>query len=198
VYPIIGIKEYGWSFIGADIDPVAIASATNIIQSNSVLKEKIELRTQSNPKHIFQGIIKKNEHIDLTICNPPFHASLAEAQAGTLRKLRNLKQKKITQPVLNFGGQQNELWCQGGEEKFVRDMIFESRQFADACFWFTTLISKQAHLKNAYATLEKVEAMEVKTIGMGQGNKISRMIAWTFLTKIQQKEWMQARWKQYR
>jgi 23S rRNA (adenine1618-N6)-methyltransferase len=194
VYPIIGSKEYGWSFIGTEIDPVAIKSANRIIQANPTLKGKIELREQNNPRNSFQGIIKENECIDLIICNPPFHASLAEAQTGTLRKLKNLKQKKVIKPVLNFGGQQNELWCEGGEEKFVRDMIFQSRQFADVCFWFTTLISKQTHLKNVYRTLETVEAVEVKTIGMGQGNKISRMVAWTFLTKRQQKEWMQARW----
>jgi 23S rRNA (adenine1618-N6)-methyltransferase len=198
VYPIIGCKEYGWSFIGADIDPNAIRSATLIIQSNPVLKGKIELREQPNPRNSFQGIIKENECIDLTICNPPFHASFEEAQAGTLRKLKNLKQRKITRPVLNFGGQQNELWCEGGEEKFVRDMIFQSRQFAGTCYWFTTLISRQAHLKSVYAILKKVEAVDVKTIAMGQGNKISRMVAWTFLTKEQQKKWMYIRWKQYR
>jgi 23S rRNA (adenine1618-N6)-methyltransferase len=198
VYPIIGIKEYGWSFIGADIDLQAIKSANRTIQANPSIKGKIELREQSNPKNIFQGIIKKNECIDLTICNPPFHASLAEAQAGTLRKLRNLKQKKVTTPILNFGGKQNELWCEGGEERFVRDMIFQSRQFASACFWFTTLISKQAHLKNVYATLKKVEATDVKTIVMGQGNKTSRIVAWTFLTVQQQQEWMQRKWKQFR
>jgi 23S rRNA (adenine1618-N6)-methyltransferase len=198
VYPIIGTKEYGWSFIGTDIDPLAIKSANRIIQANPSLKGKIELREQHQPKNTFQGIIRKNERIDLSICNPPFHASLEEAQAGTLRKLKNLKQKKITKPVLNFGGRPNELWCEGGEERFVRDMIFQSRQFWDSCFWFTTLISRQTHLKNVYATLKKVEALEVKTISMAQGNKISRMVAWTFLTKEQQKEWMRMRWKQYR
>lgn len=198
IYPIIGVKEYGWSFIGADIDPIALKSANRIIQANEILKGKVELRQQHQLKNTFQGIIKPNERIDLSICNPPFHASLEEAQAGTLRKLKNLKQTKITKPVLNFGGQQNELWCAGGEERFVKDMIFESRQFRNSCFWFTTLISKQAHLKNVYGTLEKVEALEVRTIGMGQGNKISRMVAWTFLTKAEQSEWINTRWKQYR
>jgi len=40
VYPIIGNKEYGWSFIGSDIDPVAIGSATKIIELNPSLKRK--------------------------------------------------------------------------------------------------------------------------------------------------------------
>jgi len=35
---------------------------------------------------------------------------------------------------------------------------------------------------------------EVKTIPMGQGNKTSRIVAWTFLSKEQQKEWRNKRW----
>jgi 23S rRNA (adenine1618-N6)-methyltransferase len=195
VYPIIGNKEYGWSFIGSDIDPVAIASANNIIASNPDLAGKIELRLQLNPKDIFYGIMRKDEPIDLSMCNPPFHASLAEAQSGTLRKLNNLNHEKITEPILNFGGQQYELWCEGGEERFVNDMIRQSRQFLDSCFWFTTLISKQSNLKSAYETLRRANAVEVETIPMGQGNKTSRMLAWTFLEPDQQKKWANTRWR---
>jgi 23S rRNA (adenine1618-N6)-methyltransferase len=191
VYPIIGNKEYGWSFIGSDIDPVAIESGKKIIEMNPALKGNIELRLQHNPNDIFYGIIQKDELFDLSICNPPFHSSLAEAQSGTIRKLRNLKQKKITKPVLNFGGQTNELWCEGGEEKFIGDMIYQSKQFSTSCFWFSTLISKETNLKNAYKDLKTVEAAEIKTIPMSQGNKISRIVAWTFLTRQQQNKWSQ-------
>lgn len=191
VYPIIGNKEYGWSFIGSDIDKVSIESANKIIEMNPSLKGNIELRLQHNPNDIFYGIIQKDELFDLSICNPPFHSSLAEAQSGNLRKLRNLKQKKITIPVLNFGGQTNELWCEGGEEKFIGDMIYQSKQFSTSCFWFSTLISKETNLKNAYKDLKTVEAAEIKTIPMSQGNKISRIVAWTFLTREQQNKWIQ-------
>jgi 23S rRNA (adenine1618-N6)-methyltransferase len=194
VYPIIGNIEYGWSFVGADIDPVAIESASKIVELNPILKGKVEIRMQKNPKDIFKGIIRENEHFDVTICNPPFHASLVEAQSGTIRKLSNLKQKRITKPILNFGGQNNELWCDGGEEKFVTDMIFQSRQFATSCFWFTSLISKQSNLKNAYEALKKLEAVDIKTIPMNHGNKISRIVAWTFLNTEQQQKWMDTRW----
>lgn len=201
VYPIIGCKEYGWSFIGSDIDPLALKSAEKIIESNSFLKGQIELRLQHNPKNVFQGIIKKDEFIDLSICNPPFHSSQAEAQSGSTRKLKNLKQGKIAparslggKPVLNFGGKNNELWCEGGEERFVKDMILESKQFSQSCFWFSTLISKQANLNSTYYALEKAEALEVKTIQMGQGNKISRIVAWTFLNPEQQEKWINTRW----
>ena len=196
VYPIIGNKEYGWSFVGSDIDTTAIASANKIIESNPFLKDKIEIRFQHQPNDIFFGVIKKDELIDLSICNPPFHSSLAEAKEGTLRKLNNLNTEKITKPVLNFGGQNCELWCKGGEEKFIRDMIRQSKLYAASCFWFSTIVSKQKHLKNIYEALQTAEAVEVKTIPMGQGNKSSRIIAWTFLSPEQQRSWADTRWKE--
>ena len=195
IYPIIGNKEYGWSFIGADIDPVSIESANRIIAQNSGLEGAIECKLQTNPKDFFYGIIRKDELIDLSICNPPFHASAKDAQAGTLRKLNNLNPDKNTAPVLNFGGQNHELWCDGGEEKFVRNMILQSKKFAGSCFCFSTLISKESNLKSVYKTLEQAEVAGMETIPMGQGNKISRIVAWTFLSAGEQNTWKNSRWK---
>jgi 23S rRNA (adenine1618-N6)-methyltransferase len=196
IYPIIGNNEYGWSFIGTDIDPVAIENGEKILEFNPKLKGQIELRFQNNPKDFFYGVIKKDEIIDLSICNPPFHASLADAQAGTIRKIQNLKHQQNIAPVLNFGGKNNELWCEGGEERFVREMIRESKKFGSSCFWFSSLISKQSNLNSAYQALKKAEAIDIRTIPMGQGNKTSRIIAWTFLSKEQQNIWRNSRWKE--
>ncbi|NVO04290.1 MAG: 23S rRNA (adenine(1618)-N(6))-methyltransferase RlmF [Bacteroidetes bacterium] len=193
VYPIIGVSEYGWKFTGTEIDPVAIDSANKIIELNSSLKGKIELRLQNNPKDIFRGIIGKDERFDLTICNPPFHSSLAEARSGTVRKLSNLTNKKPNKPVLNFGGQNSELWCEGGELRFVDEMVRESKQFSQSCCWFSTLISKESNLSSVYNSLRKADPFEVETIPMGQGNKISRIVAWTFLSIEKQKEWANLR-----
>ncbi len=195
VYPIIGIKEYGWSFVGAETDPVAIESANRIVELNPILTGRVELRLQVNPKNIFEGIIKHDECFDLTICNPPFHASLTEAQAGTQRKLNNLTLRKSDKLILNFGGQRHELWCEGGEIRFVKDMIYQSNRFSNSCLWFSTLISKESNLKQVYSFLKMMEATEVKTIPMGQGNKISRIVAWTFLTNREQEEWVAERWE---
>lgn len=183
IYPIIGNKEYGWSFVGSDIDPISIQSANKIIEKNASLKGNVTLRLQLNPEDIFRGIINKDEYFDLTICNPPFHASAEEAQAGTLRKLSNLNRKKVTKTTLNFGGKNKELWCEGGEEKFIQKMIFQSKEFASSCLWFSTLVAKQTHLKTIYNALKTVKAVEVKTISMSQGNKTSRIVAWTFLNR---------------
>jgi len=196
IYPIIGNTEYGWSFVGSDIDIVSIESANKIVNSSKALTGNIELRLQSSNKSYFNTIIHKDEFIDISICNPPFHSSLEDMQSGNIRKLNKLKHKRNRKVHLNFGGQSNELWCVGGEAAFVGDMIIESKQFAKSCLWFTTLVSKESNLKGIYASLKYVKAMEVKTIAMAQGNKSSRIVAWTFLDENQRKKWAKIKWKE--
>ncbi len=140
----------------------------------------IEVRLQKNPNNSFHDIIRKQERFDLSICNPPFHSSKQEAFAETDRKNKNLKQGKLKNITRNFAGKSNELWCEGGEKRFVRALIRQSKLNADSCLWFSSLISKSANLKSIKEALEKVEAVDVKIIPMGQGNKISRIVAWTF------------------
>uniref|UniRef100_UPI004049F6CD 23S rRNA (adenine(1618)-N(6))-methyltransferase RlmF n=1 Tax=Fulvivirga sp. TaxID=1931237 RepID=UPI004049F6CD len=195
IYPIIGAIEYDWNFIGSDIDAKSVKSAQNIVDSNPTLSGKIDCWLQENPKDFFYGIIGKEDKIDFSICNPPFHASAEEAQQGTARKVKNLTGKEAKNPALNFAGISNELICDGGEYKFVNNMIRESKKFSTNCFWFSSLVSKQSNLKSIYQSLDKFEAVEVKTIPTGTGNKSSRIVAWTFLTKEEQKAWRETRWK---
>ncbi|TRW22353.1 23S rRNA (adenine(1618)-N(6))-methyltransferase RlmF [Flavobacterium zepuense] len=195
IYPILGVTEYGWKFIGADVDPKSIASAQNIVDHNPSLKGKIECRLQENPRHIFQGIIGPDEKIDITVCNPPFHASAEDALKGTRRKVKNLSGKKSATPELNFAGISNELIYDGGELRFITNMAFESRKMAKNCYWFTTLVSKESNLKSIYKLLQKLEATQIKTIVMGTGNKTARVVAWTFLSGEEQKVWRETRWE---
>ena len=180
IYPIIGFVEYGWSFVGTDIDPKALESANRIVRENEVLNGKVELRLQKNSGKIFEGIIKNEEYYDVVICNPPFHSSFEEANRGNKRKLTNLNKRKVSKSSLNFGGKSNELWCEGGEKKFISNMIDESKRYAKNCKWFTTLVSKKANLPLVYKKLKSVKPRQIKTIDMGQGNKISRIVAWKF------------------
>ena len=73
-------------------------------------------------------------------------------------------------------------------------MIKQSVHVPKNVFWFTSLVSKKENLPGLYERLKEVKAIDVKTIEMSQGNKISRMIAWTFLTKKQQEMWKKSHW----
>jgi len=189
IYPIIGNAVYDWSFVGTDIDEKAIQNCKKIITANPKLIDAISLQLQIESRFIFKNIITPEDKFSFTICNPPFHASQAEATKSTIRKINNLEDKKTTKPVLNFGGQNAELWCDGGEIGFITQMIYESAKYPMQCLWFTTLVSKKENLSSIYKTLNKVNAVTVKTIDMAQGQKTSRIVAWTFLSEAQQKAW---------
>jgi len=189
IYPILGNAAYGWSFVGTDIDEKAIQNCKKIIEKNPKLIDAISLQLQTEPRFIFKNIMESEDKFAFTICNPPFHNSKEEATKVALRKKNNLENNKTTTPVLNFGGQNAELWCPGGELGFITQMIYESAKYPMHCLWYTTLVSKQAHLNSLNKTLNKVNAANITTIDMAQGQKTSRILAWTFLTEKQQKEW---------
>lgn len=197
IYPLIGASAFSWRFVATDINPAALANAQRILDANPTLAQRIALRLQPSPGAILQGMVLNDEWFDLTLCNPPFHASLAAANAGTRRKWQNLgklEDAQTSNPSLNFGGQDAELWCLGGEQAFIRQMIEESAQMPTRCFWFSTLVSKAASLPGIYAALKRAKVLEHKTIAMCQGQKKSRLIAWTFLNPAQQAAWRKTRW----
>ncbi len=177
IYPLLGVAEYHWSFVASDVDPIALASAKKIIKANDLTKN-IELRLQSSSERIFRSIILEKDLFDFTMCNPPFHASRIEALSGTQRKWKNLGKKNDHN--LNFGGQSGELWCKGGEKTFIQKMIEESASFSTQCKWFTTLVSKEKNLVFLKHELQKVHANRVEVITMAQGQKKSRILAWSF------------------
>lgn len=181
IYPIIGSQAYNWNFVATDINIKALENAKKIVDSNNNLKNKIVLKLQKNKNNIFQGIINSEDKFDLVMCNPPFHSSQEEAIKANERKVNNLgKNNKNIKKGLNFGGQKDELWCEGGELLFLNKMIEESVRFSLQVLWFTTLVSNKDNLKTLIELLEKVEAKEIKVLKMSQGQKISRILAWKF------------------
>ena len=199
IYPLLACKVYGWHCVGSDINSESIDNVASIIAHNPKLKDCFELRTQQDKNHIFDGIIQSGESFDVSVCNPPFHASQAEALKGSQRKIDNLarnrstrksanliksdnQQKSIaTASTLNFGGQDAELWCKGGEHMFLKKLIKESQAFATQCRWFTSLVSKIDNVKPAKKLIQKLGATDIREIEMKQGNKITRVLAWTFI-----------------
>lgn len=195
IYPILGHQLFGWDFLATDIDDKALNNVQKIMDNNKSLQTSITLLKQTNYNNLLKGVIGKDVMFDFTICNPPFHASAEEAKQASTRKVSNLKGKRINKPILNFGGNNLELWCEGGEEGFISKLANESAAYGQQCFWFTSLVSKQTTLPVITKILNQLKATEIKVIEMAQGQKISRFIAWTFLNPTQQKAWMDKRWK---
>lgn len=196
IYPIVGSQQYGWRFVGSEVDKTAFIAAKLIAQSNASLKPLVTVRKQSNTEHIFHDVINAKDYFTFTLCNPPFHSSAKAAQQGSQRKNSNLQRhqqkralsgKMPTKPssndadvTLNFAGQNTELWCPGGEVKFIKRMVQESSDYKTQVGWFTSLVSKKDSLRPIYKELEKAAVADLKTIAMGQGSKVSRFVAWRF------------------
>jgi 23S rRNA (adenine1618-N6)-methyltransferase len=199
IYPIIGSQSYGWKFVGTDIDPIALNVAKAIVQSNPGLSKLVTLRLQSDPSAVFKGIIKSDEHFDLTLCNPPFHASGAEASEANQRKRTRLSKNTRNFPgqgagsPLNFGGQDNELWCAGGELGFLMRMVNESVEFSQQVYCFTSLVSKKENVAPLQKNLSRLGATRVEVVTTHQGQKTSRLLAWSFLAAQQRQAWFRQR-----
>lgn len=184
IYPLLGVKEYDWSFVATDIDAVAVENVRSLVKANAALDDRVEVRLQTRRECIFEGVVQPGETFALSLCNPPFHASAEDARAGTKRKLKNLGRGKLPiTPVLNFGGQANELWCDGGEVGFVGRMIAESARRPELCDWFTSLVARSENLPALERLLSKAQPADVRIIATAAGQKQSRILAWSFMTK---------------
>jgi 23S rRNA (adenine1618-N6)-methyltransferase len=198
IYPLLACKIYGWDCVGSDINIQSLNNVAKIIAKNPTLKDNFTLRMQHDKNHIFEGVIKAGEYFDVSVCNPPFHASLDEALKSGQRKVNNLarnrqeqlakqldsctsgRQLLVTPANQNFGGRESELWCSGGERLFLKKLIKESQIFSTQCHWFTSLISKIDNVKPAKKLLKKLGAIDIREMEMVQGHKITRILAWTF------------------
>jgi 23S rRNA (adenine1618-N6)-methyltransferase len=182
IYPIIGSQAYRWKFVGTEIDPVSVKSARAIVAANVGLQKRIRIVQQPDRASIFKGLIKPSDRFAATLCNPPFHASAAAAQADGQRKVKNLNKGRSTgaRRALNFGGQNTELWCDGGELAFIQQMIGESIKYGEQVEWFTCLVSKNGNLPEIQSALNAANPRDVKIVPMEQGSKRSRFIAWRF------------------
>lgn len=188
IYPIIASQSYGWRVLASDIDDTAIKAASVVLAANPALKRNIELIRQPQAAAIFQGVLSADTKVHLTMCNPPFYASAAQAAEASERKWTNLG-KAEKGATRNFSGQQHELWCDGGELQFIRNMITESQLLKQQVCWFSCLVSQQKHIAPLQKLLREVCAAQQLVIDMRQGNKVSRILAWSFLNETQQQQW---------
>ena len=84
--------------------------------------------------------------------------------------------------------------AKGGERAFLERMVAQSAGIPKRCLWFTSLVSKAENVAHVEAALKKVHPVETRIIPMAQGQKQSRLIAWTFCGNGEMERWRKARW----
>ncbi len=192
IYPLLAHQMFNWSCTGSEIDDTAIQNAQTILKENS-LENKVSILKQSDPQSLIKNLLAEGDYYDVIICNPPFHESpQAIIDAAELKWKKLGKSQNTAQ--LNFGGQSQELWCEGGELGFVTKLISESADLPNSVMWFTSLVSRQENLDILVDKLSGMPKGEYRIIPMSQGQKKSRILAWTYLTRKQRKAWINYRW----
>jgi len=180
IFCVLGSQHFNWTMVGSECDAKAVEIASANMKHTKTLKENVEIRHQENKSFLFKNIIHSDEHFDFTVCNPPFHTSKEEALRGSQRKLSNLGREFDKKNVaLNFEGQANELWCNGGEALFIKRLIKESVGYKNQVKVFSTLVSKSASLRPIKKQLTKTKA-NFEVLSMDLGNKKSRIVLWWF------------------
>lgn len=180
IYCILGAQHFNFKMTGAESDAQAITIAKANLKHTKDLDKKIDYRHQENKSALLNGIIKPGETFDFMVCNPPFYSSKEEATRESLKKQQNLGYTTHAKDLaLNFAGQANELWCNGGEALFIKRLIKESAQFKTQVRLFSSLVAKSQNLPKLKKQLQKTNAnFEVNTMQLG--NKKSRILCWWF------------------
>ncbi|GBE58592.1 23S rRNA methyltransferase [Babesia ovata] len=169
IYPLLGCTDYGWSFIASEINSESLNLAKRNLTSNNIT-DIVDLRHQKEPLRMFTGILQPDEFVYLTMCNPPFHASLDRTNlnprvstCGTINELVFQHDDVTTFTIdgvdplnlqnVRFGvtGQVNYTFSSNPRERgdlaFVEIMLVESRFFAHNVLWFTSLVARLSTLK---------------------------------------------------
>ncbi len=180
IYSLLASKIYHWQCVASDINTISLQNVEAILKHNPDIKPLVTLIEQPNKHHIFEGVISPEDQFDITVCNPPFHASQKDAIRSNQQKVRNLALRSSKTTQLNFGGSADELWCNGGELLFLKKMIKESAHFKSQCRWFSSLVSNVENIKPALKILKKQAASNIKQLDMKQGNKLTRILAWSY------------------
>eukprot|EP00928_Gymnodinium_smaydae_P037038 TRINITY_DN25781_c0_g1_i1.p1 TRINITY_DN25781_c0_g1~~TRINITY_DN25781_c0_g1_i1.p1 ORF type:complete len:377 (+),score=44.89 TRINITY_DN25781_c0_g1_i1:29-1132(+) len=183
IYCLLGAREYGWNFIGSDIDQESLDSAAAILARNS-METQIQLRLQADSTRMLKGVLHRGESIAFCVCNPPFHESLEHARSAASAKWRRLGRSDELEDGKNYSGKETELCCEGGEVGFILRLADESAKprFRDACVWFTTLVSRESSVEPVRRRLAELGA---KRYGyeISQGKNTKWVVAWSFLRR---------------
>ncbi|MDB9712375.1 23S rRNA (adenine(1618)-N(6))-methyltransferase RlmF [Flavobacteriaceae bacterium] len=182
IYCILGVQHFNWKMVGSETDLKAVEIANVNLELTKELCDNIEIRHQENKSFLFKNTIQAKEKFDFVVCNPPFHGSKEDAIKGSLKKLKNLGGIATKDEFsLNFEGQANELWCNGGEVLFIKRLIKESVGYKNQVKVFSSLVAKSESIKAIKKQLNKVKA-DFQVIPMALGNKKGRYVMWWFET----------------
>lgn len=156
--------------VGSELEPTSLAHAREQAARNSIAPAAVEIKGVP-PDNSLLGHLKDQDSWSFTMCNPPFFASLAEAEEARLAKATPASAAPTCAP--------NEQVTRGGEELFVGQMIDESVAYGDKVGWFTSLVGRYASLGPLVKHV-LTKTTNYAVISLRQGNTARWVLAWSF------------------
>lgn len=182
IYALLAAAHFKWKVIATDCNASSLENLNHILEQNLELRNQIELRHQEDPQQILHGVLNKQDKITVTACNPPFYPSTEVANQAHLEKHHTHLKRKIGshEHQRTMSGIDQELVYPGGEVAFVTKLIRESVDFKSNIHWFTSLLSKETSLGQLQPELDMAKPQQQRVIPMQHGNKVTRILCWSF------------------
>uniref|UniRef100_A0A182WDY1 U6 small nuclear RNA (adenine-(43)-N(6))-methyltransferase n=1 Tax=Anopheles minimus TaxID=112268 RepID=A0A182WDY1_9DIPT len=182
IYPLLAVvqSQQRWHMVAIEKAEDSLESAkANVIRNElqgciNVQSQKLEGNT------ILLDVLKDfpNERFDFCMCNPPFF----DSNSNELKP--HDRTGKRREPSNASTGSLEELCTEGGEVKFISQIIEESLQLKDRVSVYTTMIGHKSSYEKILRALKQASIHNITVSRFCQGNTTRWAVAWSFDAKL--------------
>jgi 23S rRNA (adenine1618-N6)-methyltransferase len=163
-----------WKMCATDIDKKSFESAArNLALNNLITRTTLLQTTELNPVIPLAGL--GVQHLDFTMCNPPFFTDVADMTASLKGEGKSWKPNAVCT------GAEVEMVCLDGDLGFVTKIVNESLVLKEKVQWYTSMLGKLSSAKAIIDLLKNhgITNWAVGTIDTGSSTK-RWIVAWSF------------------
>jgi 23S rRNA (adenine1618-N6)-methyltransferase len=175
IYTMLCLRSRpNWTMCATDIDKKSLESAArNLALNNLMTRTTLLQTTELNPLIPLSGL--GVQHLDFTICNPPFFTDIAEMSASVKGEGKSWKPNAVCT------GAEVEMVCANGDLGFVTKIVNESLVLKDKVQWYTSMFGKLSSAKSIIDLLKKQGITNWAAGSIDTGSSTKRwIVAWSF------------------
>ncbi|XP_055631255.1 U6 small nuclear RNA (adenine-(43)-N(6))-methyltransferase [Toxorhynchites rutilus septentrionalis] len=180
IYPLLATvqSKHRWKMVGLERSNDSVECARKNVTRNG-LGDEIKIVQQDNSeKTILKAFMASQmERFDFCMCNPPFFDD------GVETKMENRTGRR-KEPSNAKTGSSAELSTDGGEVRFVGQIIEESMELRDRIHVYTSMIGHKRNYEELLRMLKGHGINNMTTTRFCQGNTTRWGIAWSFSSDI--------------
>ncbi|EOD49840.1 putative duf890 domain protein [Neofusicoccum parvum UCRNP2] len=163
-----------WRMNATDIDQLNFSHALRNVQANGFSPRCHVMKTKPTDPLIPLAALEL-DHLDFTICNPPFFASVEEWKASISGE------GKAKGPNSVCTGAEVEMVTEGGDLGFVLRMVEESLDLGKKVAWYTSMLGKLSSTIKLVERLKEVGCKNWAVCCLGAQHKTRRWaVGWSW------------------